>query len=102
MGEGCMITMGSSVGCDVALGNFINIHGSMIYSGARIDSYSTTTGFTVVERATVREGVYIGTKAVVMEGREVGSWSKVAVGSVVTQDVRPGTTVFGMPAQEIG
>lgn len=102
MGEGCMITMGTTVGCDVVLGDFVNLQGSMIYSGARINSYSTTTGFTVVENAEVDEGVYIGSKAVISAGCKVGSWSKVAVGSVVTKDVKPGVTVFGSPAQEIG
>ncbi len=102
MGIGCLITMGSTVGCEVELGDFTNINGSMIYSGAKIGSYSTTTGFTVVENATVKEGVYIGSKAVITNGCTVGAWSQVAVGSVVTEDVRPGVTVFGMPAQEIG
>ncbi len=102
IGEGCMITTGSYIGCDVELGDFVNINGSMIYSGARIEDYSTTTGFTVVEPSIVHEGVYIGSKAVITEGCEVGSWSKVSAGSVVTQDIRSGVTVFGMPAQEIG
>ena len=102
MGQGCFITAGSFVGCDVELGNFVNINGSMIYSGARIEDYSTTTGFTVVERSLVREGTYIGSKAVITEDSEVGAWANVSVGSVVQGSVRPGVTVFGMPAQEIG
>ena len=102
MGEGCMITTGSFIGCEVELGDFVNINGSMIYSGARIEDFSTTTGFTVVERATVHEGVYIGSKAVITEGCQVGSWSRVSAGSVVIQNVNPGVIVFGMPAQEIG
>ena len=102
MGEGCFISPGAFVGCEVKLGSFVNIMGSMIYSGAQIEDYSTTTGFTVVERSVVRPGVYIGSKATVTAEREVGEWSNVSVGSVVMKDVRPGTTVFGMPAQEIG
>ena len=102
IGEGCMITTGSYIGCDVKIGDFVNINGSMIYSGAIIEDYSTTTGFTVVERARVCEGAIIGSKAVITEGAEVGCWSKVSVGSVVLDKVRPHTTVFGMPAQEIG
>lgn len=102
LGEGCLITTGSFIGCNVRLGDFVNINGSMIYSDAEIEDYSTTTGFTVVERSIIREGVYVGSKAVIMEGTEVGSWSNVSVGSVVMNDVKPNTTVFGMPAQEIG
>ncbi len=102
MGEGCLISTGSYIGCETELGDFVNINGSMIYSGARIGDFSTTTGFTVVERATVHEGVYLGSKVVITEGCEVGSWSRVSAGSVVTQSIRSGVTVFGMPAQEIG
>ncbi len=102
MGEGCVITGGAYIGAEVQFGNFVDIHGSMIYSGARIGDFCTTTGFTVVENAVIEEGVYIGSKVVVTAGCTVGAWSQVAVGSVVTADVRPGVTVFGMPAQEIG
>ena len=102
MGEGCFITAGSFIGCDVVIGNFVNINGSMIYSGAHIENYCTTTGFTVIENATLHEGVYVGSKAVVMESCEVGEWVNVSVGSVITENIRPNVTVFGMPAQEIG
>ncbi len=102
MGEGCFIAACSVVGCEVELGDLVNINASMVYSGARIEDYCTTTGFTVIERSTIHKGVYIGSKAVITEGREVGEWSNVSVGSVVLNDVNPNTTVFGMPAQEIG
>ena len=101
-GEGCVITGGAIVGSDVHLGDFVNINGSMICSGAEIKDFCTTTGFTVVEDAVIEEGVYLGSKAVVTAGKRVGAWSNVAVGSVVMNDVRPGATVFGMPAEEIG
>lgn len=102
MGEGCFITAGSFIGCNVELGDFVNINGSMIYSGAQIDSYSTTTGFTVVEKSIIHQGVYIGSKAVIAENSIVEEWANVSVGSVVTGKVRSHSTVFGMPAQEIG
>lgn len=102
IGEGCFITGGSRIACGVRLGDFVNINGSMICGGATIGSYSTATGYTVVEEAVVGEGVFIGSKAVITEGCTVGEWSQVSAGSVVTQDIRPFVTVFGMPAQEIG
>ena len=101
-GEGCLITMGSVVGCDVHLGDFVNINGSMIYSGARIGDYCTTTGYTVVESTVIDEGVYIGSKAVITARCSVGAWSNVSVGSIVMDNIRSGVTVFGMPAVEIG
>ncbi len=102
MGEGCFITGGSFVSCGVRIGDFVNINGSMIYAGAQIGNYSTTTGFTVIEDARIGDGVFVGSKAVVINGCTVSDWANVSAGSVVTEDVRPGVTVFGMPAQEIG
>jgi len=101
IGEGCFISAGARVNCGAELGDFVNVNGSMIYSGAKIGNYSTTTGFTVVEEAIVEEGVFIGSKAVITQGCRVGAWANVSAGSVVINDIRSGSTVFGMPAQEM-
>lgn len=101
MGEGCVI-QAYRVGCNVALGDFVSINGSMIMSGASIDSFSTTTGFTVVEKAKVGKCVYIGSHAVITEGVSIGDDARVSIGSIVDKDVIPGTTVFGVPADSIG
>ena len=97
MGEGCVI-QAYRIGCGVKLGDFVSINGSMLMSGAVIDSYSTTTGFTVVEKAKVGKRVYVGSHAVVTEGTRVGDDAKVSVGSIVIQDVPDGANVFGVPA----
>ena len=101
LGEGCVI-QAYRIGYGVMLGDFVSINGSMIMSGARIGSFSTTTGFTVVEKAEVGKRVYIGTHAVITEGITVGDDARVSVGSIVTEDVQPGATVFGVPADKIG
>lgn len=102
IGIGCIITGGSIISGGVSIGDFVNINGSMLYSGAEIGNYSTTTGYTVVENAHVGEGVFIGTKAVVSEGCNIGDWSQIYAGSVVTENITAGVQVFGMPAKEIG
>ena len=101
-GYGCFISGGAFISRSCRLGNFVNINGSMLYAGASVGDYSTTTGFTIVENACVGEGVFIGSKAVITAGCSVGDWSQVYVGSVVMNDVKPGSKVFGMPAAEIG
>ncbi len=101
IGEGSYISA-YYISAGVKLGKFVNINGSMICPGAVIGDYSTTTGFTVVEDATVGEGVFLGSHSVVCSGVTVGDYAKVSVGSIVTQDVKPGAMVFGVPAVEIG
>lgn len=101
MGEGCVIEA-YRIGCGVKLGDFVNVNSSMLMSGAQIDSYSTTTGFTVVENAKVGKRVYIGSHAVITDGVIVGDDARISVGSIVTEDVPSGVTVFGVPAKSIG
>ena len=50
----------------------------------------------------VRSGVLIGAGAKVLGRVEVGECAKVAASSVVLDDVRPHTTVAGIPAVEVG
>lgn len=49
----------------------------------------------------VRSGVLIGAGAKVLGRVEIGECAKVAASSVVLADVRPHTTVAGVPAQEV-
>ena len=101
IGEGCYISA-YFVSAGVKLGDFVNINGSMICPGAEIGNYSTTTGFTVVENAKIGEGVFLGSHSVICSGVTVGDMAKVSVGSIVINDVKSETTVFGVPAMEIG
>lgn len=102
MGEGCYITA-YYISAGVKLGNFVNINGSMLCPGAEVCDFSTTTGFTVVDyKAKVGKRVFLGSHSVISPGVTVGDDAKVAVGSIVTDDVRPGVMVFGVPASEIG
>ena len=58
-------------------------------------------GATVGGRAILRKGCLIGAGATVMLEREVGEFSTVGAGAVVTGDVAPYKTVAGVPAKEI-
>ena len=49
----------------------------------------------------VRSGVLIGAGAKVLGRVEIGECAKIAASSVVLTDVRPYTTVAGVPAQEV-
>lgn len=49
----------------------------------------------------VRSGVLIGAGAKVLGRVEIGECAKIAASSVVLADVRPYTTVAGVPAQEV-
>ena len=49
----------------------------------------------------IDDNVWIGKRVIVMKGVNIGKGSIVAIGAVVTKDVRPGTIVAGNPAKEV-
>jgi maltose O-acetyltransferase len=51
---------------------------------------------------TIGDRVWIGYRALVMPGLNLGEGAVVAAGAVVTKDVAPYTIVAGNPAKEIG
>lgn len=50
----------------------------------------------------VRQGALIGAGATVLGNIEIGQNAKVGAGSIVLHDVRPFTTVVGVPARPVG
>ncbi|MCB2078723.1 MAG: acyltransferase [Novosphingobium sp.] len=50
----------------------------------------------------IGDGVWIGARAIILGGVEIGERSVVAAGSVVTRSVPPNTIVAGVPAKQVG
>lgn len=100
MGEGCYVTA-YSISAGVRLGNFVNVNASLLTPGTVIDDFSTTTGFTVVDNAKIGKRVFVGSHAVIQPGVTVADDAKITAGSIVTEDVPAGVTVFGVPARII-
>lgn len=50
---------------------------------------------------TIKDDVWIGTKAVILDGVTIGTGSVVAAGAVVTKNVEPYSIVGGVPAKVI-
>ncbi|MBR0258394.1 MAG: hypothetical protein IJQ58_11695 [Synergistaceae bacterium] len=101
IGEGSIITAGSSIGDNAKIGRFVNIAGSMVGQDAIIGDYSTTTGFTNVTNAVLGKRVFVGSHAVIMNKKKIGDDAFVCVGSVVVRNVKAGTKVFGVPAKVV-
>ncbi len=55
----------------------------------------------VKRHPTVEDGVHIGAHATLLGDITVGADAAVGAGSVVTDDVEPGTTVAGIPAERV-
>ncbi len=58
-------------------------------------------GAVINARIDLGDGVYVGTNASILPDLKVGAWATIAANSAVVQNVPPGATVMGVPAQII-
>ncbi|MHC5211455.1 MAG: phosphopantetheine-binding protein [Planctomycetota bacterium] len=85
VGEGSVVFMSAIVG-----------HGALVGRGCVIGP-----GAVLNARVELADGVYVGSNATVLPEVRIGAWATIGAGSVVVQDVPPGATVFGVPAQAL-
>jgi acetyltransferase-like isoleucine patch superfamily enzyme len=65
------------------------------------DYHSTDGSDEVCETVTIKDGVWIGCRAIILKGVTIGEGSVVGAGSVVTKSVAPFHLVAGNPARVI-
>jgi maltose O-acetyltransferase len=92
-------------GIEIGRGTVLGAHVTLIASNHRFEGPELTmlpfddkSGKTGI---TIGRGVWIGQNALVLPGVTLGSHSVIAAGSVVTNDVAPGTIHAGVPARLI-
>ncbi|MBQ9433218.1 MAG: hypothetical protein IJU26_03275 [Synergistaceae bacterium] len=100
IGEGSIITA-YHIGDNVKIGSFVLLGGCEVGNDATVGDYSTIMLFSNITNATLGKRVIVGSHAVILENRKVGDDAFVCVGSVVVRNVKPGTKVFGVPAQRV-
>lgn len=115
IGKNCNICESVFVENKVVIGNNVTIkNGVQIWDGVSIeddvfigpnatftnDKYpmSGNRNFEILNTI-VEKGASIGANSTILPGIRIGSFSRVAAGSVVTKNVPPGQTVAGNPAQ---
>ena len=103
LGEGCFIgklailNRGSAVGDNCVINTRALVeHGCQIKSHVNISTNATLNGDVVCE-----DGSFVGSGSVVNGQLTIGEWALVGSGAVVVRDVKPRTTVVGVPAKEI-
>lgn len=58
-------------------------------------------GYTIVQRTTIGDRVYVGARAIILPGVTIGADAVVGAGAVVSRDVAPGEIVVGNPARVV-
>ena len=97
IGKLAILNHGSSVGDNCVINTRALIeHGCQIRNHVNISTNATLNGDVICE-----DGCFVGSGTVINGQITIGSWSLVGSGAVVLHDVRPETTVVGVPAKEI-
>ena len=113
LGEGLIVgnNVGIAQNCFIQVRGKINIGNNVIF-GPNVSIFSENHVFDNpdlpvsmqgVSRkgVTIEDGVWLGTRVVILDGVTIGKNSIVAAGSIVTKNVLPYTIVGGVPAQLI-
>ena len=85
----------------VTIGNNVSIsHYVKIVTGSHDVSDSAFSG--TFKEIIIKDNVWIGIGAIVLQGVEIGEGAVVCAGAVVTKNVNPYEIVAGVPAKKIG
>lgn len=103
LGRGVVLCPGAIVTSDAVLGDFVTLnlratvgHDAVVGAWTTASAHCDITGF-----VRVGEGVFMGSRASIIPGRQVGAGATVGAGAVVIKHVPPGVTVFGNPARPL-
>ncbi len=118
IGRNCVIGKDVYIDVDVTIGDRCKIeNGVSVFKGVLLEddilvgpNVSFTNDLTPrafkkdwePDTTLIRTGVGIGAGSVVICGIELGAYSMVGAGSIVTKDVPPYALVFGQPAKFVG
>jgi len=119
IGEGCNIGQNVVVSPGVKLGNNVKVQNNVsIYTGviceddvflgpSMVFTNITNPRSAVIRRdqyvtTRVRHGASIGANATIVCGNEIGEYSLIGAGAVITRDVKPYALVVGNPGRQTG
>ena len=107
----------SEIGCDVDIGDHV-LFANFVSLVGKYDHHYETPGVPIRfapqirdaqydwkgidEKIVVGDDVWVGYRAVIMSGVNIGAGSIIAAGAVVTKDVEPMSIYAGVPARKVG
>jgi len=113
IGQNVVVSPGVVLGCNVKIQNNVSIYtGVICEDDVFLGPSMVFTNISNPRSAIVRKGKYvktlvkkgasIGANATVVCGNEIGEFSLIGAGAVITKPVKPYALVVGNPARQIG
>lgn len=102
IGKFCSIATGVSISPGSHNTNRVSTHPSFFDNSTPLPLvFAEEKEIVSIKRTKIGDDVWIGERAILLDGINIGIGAVVAAGAVVTKDVAPYTIVGGVPAKEI-
>jgi len=102
LGKFCSIASSVSIGPGIHDVNLVTTHPSLFSKSTPLPKIFSKSDYIISnKKVTIGNDVWIGEKAVVLDGVSLGNGSIVAAGAVVVKDVAAYSIVGGVPAKHI-
>ena len=102
IGNGCKVQNNVSLYEGVELEDYVFCGPSMVFTNDLTPRAKYPKGAAGYKKTVLHTGATVGANATVVCGHDLGKWSMVAAGAVVTKDVLDHALVAGVPAKQIG
>lgn len=102
IGNGCKVQNNVSLYEGVQLEDYVFCGPSMVFTNDLTPRAKYPKGSAGYKKTILHTGATVGANATIVCGHNLGKWSMVAAGAVVTKDVPDYALVAGVPAKQIG
>ncbi len=103
IGEGCIICAGCIITINIKIGRFVilNLACTVGHDTVIEDYASFMPGVNISGEVLIKEGVYVGTGAKIINQLDIGRFTIVGAGAVVSKTLPDECTAVGIPAKAI-
>lgn len=103
IGVGVVITAGVILTNKIEIGDHVhlNLHATVGHDATLGDFCTVAPGVNISGNVHVGEGCDLGTGSSIIQRIDIGAWSVIGAGAVVSKDISANTTSVGVPAKVI-